>query len=307
MAEMKLREAGRTQMSGYKVEIAALTDSLTIQDNAGLQITAHCRYRDLHEPIDTLLIAGGMEIWSPSAASDLFDWLRRTASSVRRLGSLCTGTFLLAEAGLLDGRRVTTHWYFCQRLAEQFPKIIVDSEPIFIRDGNLATAAGGTSNLDLALAMVDEDLGTDIAIRIARGLVLFLRRSANQTQFSAALAFQDSSRIGLRELPVFILENLDQPLGVDMLAAQVSMSIRNFSRTFRLEFGATPAAFVEKLRLETARRLVLESPNSLAEIAGSCGLGGVDTMRRAFQRAFGQSPADMRATHETQRALELSR
>jgi transcriptional regulator GlxA family with amidase domain len=265
-----------------------------LQSWSGLRLAADRRYDEIEGPIDTLLVSGGMEIWEPDSAH-LIDWIRQQAKIARRVGSLCTGTFLLAQTGLLDGHRVTTHWYFSQQLAARFPNIVVDPNPIYIRDGKLSTSAGGTSNFDLALAMVEEDLGTDIALRIARGLVLFVRRPAGQNQFSTSLSFQSSVRAPIRELPVFILEHLGEPLTVDVLAEKASMSVRNFSRLFRQEYGTTPAAFVEKLRLETAQRLVIESNASLDEIAGSCGFGGINAMRRAFQDAFGKTPARMRS------------
>ncbi len=295
MAEQKLREAGRTKMGGYRVEVASAGNDLTLRSSSGLTFLAHRRFDEIAEPIDTLLVAGGMELWSAIDSPALLKWLSAQAASVRRLGSVCTGAFVLAEAGLLDGKRVTTHWYFCQQLATDFPRVTVDAEPIFIRDGNLSTSAGVTSGIDLALAMVEEDLGMDIALRIARALVLFLRRPAGQNQFSTSLAFQGSSRLPIRELPVFILVNLAEPLGVETLAERASMSVRNFSRIFREEFGVTPAVFVEKLRLETAQRLVHESNRSMEEIAEACGLGGVDAMRRAFVKNFGATPAEMRA------------
>ena len=299
MAAMKLREAGRTKKSGYRVEIASAGEDrdLMLRSWSGLQLKADLHYSEVTGPVDTLLIAGGMEVWLADSPA-LLHWLRDRFKSARRVGSLCTGIFLLAQAGLLDGRRVTTHWYFCQQLAAQYPKVIVDSEPIYIRDGNLSTSAGGTSNFDLALAMVEDDLGTDIALRIARGLVLFVRRPAGQNQFSTSLAFQASVRLPIRELPVFILENLGEPLGIEVLAAKASMSVRNFSRIFRQEYGVTPAAFVSKLRLETAQRLLLESNQSMEEIANKCGLGGVNAMRRAFQETFGMSPSEFRKAGE---------
>ena len=294
MAEQKLREAGRTKMGGYRVEVASAVQDLTLRSSSGLTFSAHCRFDEVADPIDTLLVAGGMELWSATNSPALLKWLSAQAASVRRIGSVCTGAFVLAEAGLLDGKRVTTHWYFCQQLAAQFPKVTVDAEPIFIRDGKVSTSAGVTSAIDLALAMVEEDLGMDIALRIARALVLFLRRPAGQNQFSTSLAFQASSRLPIRELPVFILENLAESLGVEMLAGRVSMSVRNFSRIFREEFGVTPSVFVEQLRLETAQRLIRESNRSVDEIAEACGLGTVDAMRRAFVKNFGSTPTEMR-------------
>jgi transcriptional regulator GlxA family with amidase domain len=294
MAERKLKEAGRTRSPSYLLDIISTTEDLTIRSSSGLSMLAHRRYNEVKEPIDTLLVAGGMDLWSAKPYPELLTWLRQQAKTVRRLGSVCTGAFILAEAGLLDARRVTTHWYFCQQLQDRFPALIVDPEPIFIRDANISTSAGVTSGIDLALSMVEEDLGMDIALRVARALVLFLRRSEGQSQFSTSLAFQTKSRLPLREIPVFILENLDKELTVEILADRVAMSPRNFARIFRQEFGDTPAAFVERLRLETARSLVEQSDRSVDEIASTCGLGSADTMRRAFRKRFRQTPSDMR-------------
>jgi transcriptional regulator GlxA family with amidase domain len=294
MADRKLKEAGRSRSPAYIIDIVSAVDDLTIHSPSGLSMLAHRPYSKVKEPVDTLLIAGGMDPWSAKPYPTLIAWLQEQAQSVRRLASVCTGAFLLAEAGLLDGRRVTTHWYFCQQLQEQFPKLTVDPEPIFIRDGNISTSAGVTAGMDLALAMVEEDLGMDITLRVARALVLFLRRSEGQSQFSTSLAFQAKSQLPLREIPVFILENLGRELTVESLASRVAMSPRNFARVFRQEFGETPAAFVERLRLETARKLVEESDRTLDEIASSCGLGSADNMRRTFQKRFRRTPSSMR-------------
>ena len=294
MANRKLREAGRSKSASYVIDIVAATDDLLVQGASGLRMLANRSFRAVSESIDTLLVAGGMDLWSGKSSPGLLDWLREQATATRRIGSVCTGAFLLAEAGLLNGKRATTHWYFCQQLQEQFPEVTVDPEPIFIRDGKISTSAGVTSGLDLALAMVEEDLDIDIALRVARALVLFLRRSEGQSQFSTSLAFQATSRLPLREIPVFILENLGGALSLETLASRVNMSSRNFSRVFFREFNETPASFVERLRLETAQRLIKESDRGLEDIAESCGFGGVDVMRRAFQRRFGITPSAMR-------------
>jgi transcriptional regulator GlxA family with amidase domain len=294
MADRKLKETGRGRSPAYLIDIISASEDLQIRSDSGLSMLAQRSYRDVTEPIDTLLVAGGLDLWSAENEPDLLDWLRAQSKTVRRIGSVCTGAFLLAQAGLLDGRRVTTHWYFCHQLQQQFPNAIVDPEPIFVRDGNLSTSAGVTAGLDLSVAMVEEDLGPDIALRVARSLVLFLRRSEGQNQFSTSLAFQGTSRLPMREIPVFILENLGRNLSVEHLAARIAMSTRNFSRVFLQEFGESPANFVNRLRLDTARRLLEESDRTLDEIATSCGLGSVDTMRRAFQRRFGRNPGSFR-------------
>lgn len=294
MATTKLREAGREHNGGYSVEVVSATDDLVIKSPSGLTILAQRCWREVDHQIDTFLVAGGMEIWTGADQPDLFPWIREQAKNARRFGSICTGAFVLAEAGLLTHRRVTTHWYFCQLLQRSYPDLVVDSEPIFIKDGTLYTSAGVTSGIDLAVSLVEEDFGMDIALRVARSLVLFLRRSAGQNQFSTALAFQESSRIPLRELPIYVLERLCEPLTVEELAHRVSMSVRNFSRLFVQEFGVTPAVFVERLRLETARRLVEESSRSFDQIAADCGLGSIDSLTRAFVKAFHITPAQLR-------------
>lgn len=294
MVAYKLREAGRERLAGYSVEVVSATDDLTIRSSSGLTILAHRSWREMDRDIDTLLVAGGMEVWSGAGNPDLLQWIRERATRARRFGSICTGAFVLAQAGLLSGKRVTTHWYFCQQLQKDYPDAVVDSEPIFIQDGALYTSAGVTSGIDLALSLVEEDFGLDIALRIARALVLFLRRPAGQNQFSTALAFQGSSRIPLRELPVYVLEHLRDPLTVEGLASRVSMSVRNFSRVFVEEFGVTPAVFVDKLRIQTARRLVEESSRSFEEIAAECGLGSIESLRRGFMREFGVTPSQLR-------------
>jgi transcriptional regulator GlxA family with amidase domain len=294
LTSVKLREAGRERMSGYSVEVVSAMDDLTIRSSSGLTILAQRCWRQIDYEIDTFLVAGGMDIWTGTGHTELLEWIRAQAAKARRFGSICTGAFVLAEAGLLKGKHVTTHWRLCQQLQQAYTDLIVDPEPIFIQDRNLYTSAGVTSGIDMAVALVEEDFGQDIALRIARGLVLFVRRGSGQNQFSTALSFQASSRIPLRELPVYVLEHLRDPLTVEELANRVSMSVRNFSRVFVEEFDVTPGAFVERLRIETAKHLVEESSRGLEEIAAECGLGSPDTLTRAFLRKFGQTPAQLR-------------
>lgn len=296
MAERKLREAGRERMAGYAVELLSATDDLTIRSSSGLAVLAQRSWRDIDYEIDTFLVAGSLDVWTGAGQTDFLHWIREKATKARRFGSICTGAFVLAEAGLLSGKRVTTHWSFCHQLQKDYPKVIVDSEPIFVQDGSLYTSAGVTSGIDLALSLVEEDFGMDIALRIARALVLFLRRPAGQNQFSTTLALQGSSRVPLRELPVYILEHLQDPLTVEDMASHVSMSLRNFSRVFVEEFGLTPASFVEKVRMETAKRLVEDGSRSFEVIASECGFGSMATLRRVFIRNFGLTPSQLRKT-----------
>ena len=202
-AVTKLREAGRVRSRPYEVTLASCTDALAIRSvMSGLTINADCPWSAIRGEVDTLVVSGGMEVWTGADNPALLEWVRLTSQRARRTVSVCTGAFVLAEAGLLSGRRVTTHWYFSQKLQEDYPALNVDPEPLFIRDGNIVTAAGVASGLDLALWLVEEDLGTDIALRVARALVLFIRRSGGQSQFSTALAFQESSKLPIRELPI---------------------------------------------------------------------------------------------------------
>lgn len=294
-ANFRLREAGRERAIPYEVVLASVCKDLGIKSaTSGLQLVATAPWYRLSGDIDTLLVVGGISIWTGESNPRLQQWLRQQSKRVRRLGSVCTGAFVLAQAGLLDGRRATTHWCFTGKLKEDYPKIIVDPDPIFIRDGKIVTAAGVAAGIDLCLSLVEEDLGLDIALRVARALVLFVRRSGGEHQFSTALAFQGTSKIPLRELPIWIIENLAEPLGPEELASRLGMSVRNFSRTFAREFGSTPARFVAKMRVETGKRLLIDSDRSIETIAAECGFGSVDSMQRAFRQETGRAPGAFR-------------
>ena len=294
-ANARLREAGRERSPRYEVQLASTGEDQHITSAmSGLQLVATAPWNRLSGEIDTLLVVGGIDIWTGKSNPPLLQWLRRQAKQVRRLGSVCTGAFVLAEAGLLDGRKATTHWCFTNRLKEDYPKIVVDPDPIFIRDGSVVTAAGVASGIDLCLALVEEDLGLDIALGVARTLVLFVRRSGGDRQFSTALAFQNSSRVPLRELPIWIIENLHRPLTIDRLSSTVNMSVRNFARAFVREFGSTPARFVASVRVDTAKRLLADSDKGEKMIAAECGFGSVDSMQRAFRQQAGPVPSSYR-------------
>lgn len=244
--------------------------------------------------VDTLLIVGGS--WVEAAREELavVEWLQRIAPQVRRLGSICTGAFLLARAGLLDGRRATTHWNYCERLARRYPAVKLDPDPIYIRDGNSYTSAGVTAGMDMALALVEEDVGSAIALAVARELVLYLRRPGSQSQFSAALNLQAADRQPFRELGVWVLDNLRKNLSVEVLASGLGMSPRNFARVFRQQMNMTPAKFVETLRLDAARRRLQESNVSLDSVASSCGFRNSDAMRTTFKRVLRVAPGEYR-------------
>ena len=241
---------------------------------------------------DVLLVPGGEG--TRDADPELLAWLSAHGSRARRLVSVCTGAFLLAEAGLLDRRRVTTHWAYCATLAARFPEITVDPDPIFVTDGHVTTSAGVTAGIDLALALVEDDLGRDAALDIARHLVVFLRRPANQAQFSTQLAAQLAGREPLREVQRWIADHPAADLSVEMLASRASLSPRQFARAFAAEVGMPPGRYVDRVRLEAARRELEDTGAAVGQVARSCGYGTPEAMRRAFIRTLGVSPAGYR-------------
>ncbi|MFI6638287.1 GlxA family transcriptional regulator [Streptomyces sp. NPDC050504] len=240
----------------------------------------------------TLIVPGGPYTRDPHR--ELIDWLRVHAPRAERLVSVCTGALLLAEAGLLDGHRVTSHWVVCEQLARSYPEVEVDPDPIFVRDGHIATSAGVTAGIDLALALVEEDLGREVALTVARHLVVFLRRPGNQAQFSAQLAAQTARREPLRDVQQYISEHPAHDLSVDALAARASLSPRHFARAFQEETGVPPGRYVERVRLEHARRLLEDGPDGVEEVSRACGYGTPEAMRRAFVKALGTPPAEYR-------------
>jgi transcriptional regulator GlxA family with amidase domain len=278
----------------YSVEVITTSRQRSVVTNGGLRIAAHDTFRRVRGEIDTLLIAGGSAIENDEIGVEVVEWIRKVARRVRRIGSVCTGALLLARAGLIDGRKATTHWNWCALLARKYPRADVDPNPIFIRDENVYTSAGVTAGMDLALALVEEDHGSRLALQVARNLVLYLRRPGGQSQFSAALALQLTDRKPLRELESWVLDNLSKPLNVPMLAERVAMSPRNFARVFTQEMKTTPAKFVERLRVEAARRRLEESLNSMETIAEECGFGNVNSMRNVFQRTLRITPGHYR-------------
>ncbi|MGH2713489.1 MAG: GlxA family transcriptional regulator [Thermoleophilaceae bacterium] len=291
-AEVFFTATALARTRGYAVEVVAgqagpvPTSSVALHPDRTVE---DCRGR-----IDTLLVAGGRGVSAASADERLVAWLRATALRSRRVASVCTGAFLLAAAGLLDGRRATTHWSACAELARRHPEVRVDPEPIFVRDGDVITSAGVTAGMDLALALVEEDLGREIALEVARWLVLFVKRPGGQAQFSAQLAAQMAEREPLRELQQWIPDNLAADLSVPALAARACMSERNFARAFRRETGMTPAAYVETARVERARIALETSALPVDAVARQSGFGTVETMRRAFNRRLGVSPGSYR-------------
>jgi transcriptional regulator GlxA family with amidase domain len=279
----------------YTVEVVAKEPNPIVPRSGGYGLVPKTTIARCRGPIDTLLVAGGQGVIKAAEDVALVRWIRSAARRSRRVGSVCSGTFLLARAGLLEGRTVTTHWSRTAELARRHPELTVDPTPIFIRDGDVWTSAGVTAGMDLSLALVEEDLGREIAAEIARWLVLFLQRPGGQAQFSSHLSAQVAERRPLRELQSWIADNLEADLRVEALAERAAMSPRNFARFFRREIGLTPAAYVEELRVERARQLLEESADPIELISGRCGFGTPETMRRAFGRRVGVAPADYRA------------
>ncbi|MFD0396925.1 GlxA family transcriptional regulator [Kitasatospora sp. NPDC127121] len=282
--------AAAGQPGAYRVTTASPGGG-PVRSHSGLRLLPDA---DLAEvgPVHTLLVPGGLGSDLPDGA--LIARIRELAGRAERVVSVCTGAFLLAEAGLLAGRRATTHWAYCEALARRFPDVEVDPDPIHVRDGHVATSAGVTAGIDLALALVEEDLGRDAALLIARHLVVFLRRPGNQAQFSTQLAAQVAARQPLREVQRWIAEHPEADLSVEALARRSALSPRHFARAFATEVGVTPGRYVDGVRLEAARRLLEDTADGIEEIARSCGYGTPEAMRRAFVRSLAASPAEYR-------------
>ncbi|MFC8248049.1 GlxA family transcriptional regulator [Streptomyces chartreusis] len=274
----------------YRIRTASL-DGAPVRTSSGLTLVPD---QALDDPLDahTLVVPGGQGTRTPDPA--LVGRLREHGPRAERLVSVCTGAILLAAAGLLDGRRATTHWAYCDKLARDHPDVEVDPDPIYVRDGHVATSAGVTSGIDLALALVEEDLGREVALGIARHLVVFLRRPGNQAQFSAQLAAQTARREPLRDVQRWITEHPEADLTVESLATRASLSPRHFARAFQTETGMTPGRYVDRVRLEHARRLLEDTTDGIEEISRASGYGTPEAMRRAFVKALGAAPAEYR-------------
>jgi transcriptional regulator GlxA family with amidase domain len=281
----------------YAVQV--VSPAATVRAWAGLRLVAERSFRGIRGPIDTLIVTGVDGADDARRDQDLVRWLRRTAPRVRRLVGLCTGSYVLAEAGLLDGRRATTHWMDCDELARRYPRVAVERDPIYVRDRGVYTSAGSTAGLDLVLALVEEDLGRRVALQVAQRMVFFLKRPGGQAQFSALLSTQIAEREPLRDLQAWILEHPGADLSVEALASRVAMSPRNFFRVFVREVGMTPGRWVERVRVEAARRLLEETSRGVPDVAAACGFGGPETMRLAFRRTLGVSPRRYRSGFST--------
>ncbi|WP_436775221.1 GlxA family transcriptional regulator [Yinghuangia sp. YIM S09857] len=290
---------GRT---GYRVCLAAPAAGPVVT-SAGVRVLPDLTFAEVGAEVDTLLVPGAVDMLpgGPVARVDdeIVDWVRATAPHARRIASVCVGAHVLAAAGLLDGRRATTHWSTAAQLAADHPEVRVDADPIFVRSGHVWTGAGISTCMDLALALVAEDHGEDLALTVARQLVMYLRRQGGQSQFSVPLSRPAAARRDIDELRVFITENLDDDLSAPALAGRMCLSERHFARVFRQETGTSPAAYVEAARVEAARRLLEATDEPLDRVAAATGMGSVETLHRAFRKQINTTPASYRRRFRT--------
>jgi transcriptional regulator GlxA family with amidase domain len=291
--------AGLGRSGGYRVDLVSVDGGL-VRCESGLQLgTAPLPRGDEAGAIDTLVLPGGDGVHQARHDTALVDWVRHTAPACRRLATVCTGTFLAAEAGLLAGRTVTTHWARAGRLADEFPDITVDPDPIYVHDGRIWTSAGVTAGIDLALALVQDDLGTEVAQTVARWLVMFLHRPGGQTQFAAPVWVPRAERSTVRAVQALVEAAPGGDHRLPALAAAAAMSVRHFSRVFTSEVGESPGRYVERVRVEAARRELETTDATLDVIAARCGFGTAETLRRSFQRRLGVAPDAYRRRFRT--------
>jgi transcriptional regulator GlxA family with amidase domain len=284
----------QARAQAYRLQVIA-TRRGPVRSSSGVRLMPHAVIGDaMDEPIHTLLVAGSPHAADAVSDANVTTWLRKLTPKMRRFGSVCSGAFVLAQAGLLNGRRVTTHWAVADQLAQEFPSVTVDADAIHVRDGRLRTAAGVTAGLDLSLALVEEDLGRDIAMKVAAQLVMFFKRPGGQMQFSRKGEAAPTGRSALQEVQRWISANPAEDHGVANLAARMGLSERHFARLFRQEVGVTPAAWVEDVRVAAARRLLEAGNAAPKQVAFECGFADADTLRRAFQRQVGITPAEYR-------------
>jgi transcriptional regulator GlxA family with amidase domain len=283
-----------TGQSIYSIEVVTNAKALKMQGEGGaITFLAQGHFGKVRGKFDSVLLVCGLASRTTRDEA-LFAWLRKAARAVRRIGAVCVGAFLLAEAGLLDGKKATAHWKFGRELEKRYPKLKVQSDPLWVRDGNIYTSAGISAGIDLALAWVEEDCSSAVAHEAARELVLYLRRPSGQKQLSVSLTSQASEMKSIQQLQAWICEHVSQHLSVQVLAEQASMSVRNFERVFTREVGRTPSQYVMHVRVETARRQLERTDRGLKQIALATGFGSVEVMRRGFIRLLGVTPRHYR-------------
>ncbi|MER8010932.1 GlxA family transcriptional regulator [Streptomyces sp. NPDC094149] len=276
----------------YRIELVS-PEAPLVRMSSGMKVEA-APLEAGEGPIDTLLVPGGWSLNGALQDRALVSWIRQAAARSRRVASVCGGSFLLAEAGLLDGRRATTHWAYSDALACRYPDVTVDAEPIFVWDGPFVTSAGVSTGIDMALALVEADHGSARALQTARFLVLFLKRHGGQSQFSAVLDAQLADHPPIRAAQEWILDNLHNPLPVAEIARRANMSLRNFARVFRREAGTTPGQYIERTRIARARELLETTDLTISQIARRCGFAAPETFFRSFGRTLGLTPTEYR-------------
>ena len=277
----------------YKVTIAAL-GARTFSSESGLRMTAACFLSSLRH-LDTLLVPGGSGMRTSGDGQKLANWIGRHQHRIRRIASVCTGIYGIAPTGLLNGRKVTTHWKFAADLAERYPKLQVDANALYLRDGKFYTSAGITAGIDLALALIEEDFGAQVALGVARELVMYVKRPGGQEQYSEPLKFQVESTSRFADLAAWMVGHLDKDLSVEAMAERIHLCPRQFNRRFKAEFKSTPAAFVQRLRLDEARNRLSSRGSTVESVADSVGFGDADSFRRAFVQRFGVAPKQYRS------------
>jgi len=292
-----LRDNGQSKDDAYQIElIAPVAGPVTM--SSGLQMFAERSYQDV-DTTDTLIVSGGLGYVESARNSDIIEWLKCIAPRSKRVVSVCTGALILARAGLLEGRAATTHWNYCEELGNNYPGVKVQPDDIFVRHGNVYTSAGVTAGMDLSLALIEEDWGRDAALAVAQELVIFMKRPGGQSQFSNILAAQHCSAERFKDLVVWIQTHPRESMEVERLADKAGMSPRNFARAFTREIGETPAKYVQRTRVEAARRDLEDSRHDMERIASRCGFMSAEVMRRNFVRILGVSPGDYRSRFQS--------
>jgi transcriptional regulator GlxA family with amidase domain len=299
-ANFMLDHSDRSDL-GYDIEMVT-TQPGVVYERQGLKIVVDKPYHELRGKIDTL-------IFQPIDYDErcihdkrFISWVGRIATRVRRIATVCIGTYILAEAGVLDGRRATTHWAACDDFARRYPRVKLDPDPIYIKDGNVYTSAGASSGLDLTLALIEEDFGSELALRVAQGMVMYLRRPGSQAQFSVHMTQPQPEEHKLQQLLSYIADNLERDLNVEALADRAGMSARNFARVFGRTVGMPPGRFIEQSRLERARQLLEQSDLSISQISTRCGYGTTEGMRLAFDRNLNVAPREYRRRFSSSKA-----
>jgi transcriptional regulator GlxA family with amidase domain len=298
-ANMALQLMGKIAVSEKAYHLSIVAENRgPVKASNGVCIIADQSFQDLNDGIDTLMVSGASHpSYLEAVIQDdkLRAWLIQMKPKVRRMVSICTGALILASCSLLDGRKATTHWMYCDQLALRYNKVKVDPDKIFIRDGDIYTSGGVTAGIDLALSLIEEDWGWEVAAKVARSMLIFMRRPGGQSQFSTYIFNEAKTRKDFRELQAWIVSNPDADLDVEHLAERMAMSPRNFSRLFCQEVGLTPAKFVERVRLEAARNMMMQTDLPLERVASNCGFGSAEQMRRTFQRLLNTTPQEHRS------------